>query len=64
MIKKRRIRIIDKDFARKLDFKDTKFPAKIRDTHKIEKTDSISISVFGKFPIYISKFFKDMLVYY
>ena len=27
----------DKDFAKKCDFKDIKFPFKIGDTHKIEK---------------------------
>ena len=37
----------DKDFAKRLDFKDIKFPVKIRDIHKIEKKNSISISVFG-----------------
>ena len=31
------IRKIDKDFARKRDFKDIKFPVKIRDIHKVEK---------------------------
>ena len=50
----------DKDFAKKLDFKDIKFPVKIRDIHKIGKRNSIGISVFGyknkeKHPIYISK---------
>ena len=28
---------ITKNFAKKLDFKDTKFPVKVRDIHKIEK---------------------------
>ena len=32
-----RITKADKDFAKKLNFKDIKFPAKIRDIHKIEK---------------------------
>ena len=50
----------DKDFAEKLDFKDIKSPIKVRDIHKIEKKNSISISVFGyqikeKHPIYVSK---------
>ena len=50
----------DKDFAKKLDFKDIKFPVKIRDIYKIEKKNSIGISVFGyenkeKHPIYVSK---------
>ena len=43
-----RIRKADKDFAKELDFKDIKFLVKIRDIHKIEKTNSISISVFGQ----------------
>ena len=51
-----------KDFAKALDFKDVKFPVNIRDIHKIEKNNSISISVFGyenkeKHPIYVSKTF-------
>ena len=38
----------------------TKFPVKIKDIYKIEKNNSISISVFGyenkvKYPIYVSK---------
>ena len=50
----------DKDFAKKLDFKDIKFPVKIRGIHKIEKKNSIGISVFSyennvKYPIYASK---------
>ena len=40
-----RIRKIDKDFARKLDFKDINFPVKIRDIHKIEKKN-LSALVF------------------
>ena len=35
-----------KDFAKKLNFKDKKFPVKVRDIHKIEKKNSIGISVF------------------
>ena len=37
----------DKDFAKKLDFKDIKFPVIIRDIHNIEKKNSTGISVFG-----------------
>ena len=42
------------------DFKDIKFPVKIRDIHKIEKKKSISVSIFGyknkeKHPIHVSK---------
>ena len=43
----RRITKADKEFAKRLDFKDKTFPAKIRDIHKIEKKNSISISDFG-----------------
>ena len=55
-----RITKVDRDFTEKLDFKDLKFPIKIRDIHKIEKKNSIGISVFGyenkgKHPIYVSK---------
>ena len=32
-----RITKTDKDFAKKLDFKDTKFPVKVRHIHKIKK---------------------------
>ena len=42
-----RITKADKDFAKKLDFKGIKFPVKIRDIHKMEKKNSIDISVFG-----------------
>ena len=50
----------EKGFAKKTYFKDMKFPVKIRDNCKIEKKNSISISVFGyenkeKHPINISK---------
>ena len=43
----RRITKFDKDFAKRLDFKDIKFPAKIRAIHKIVKKNSICIIVFG-----------------
>ena len=51
---------MDKDFAKRHDFKDIKFPIKTRGIHKIERKDSIGISVFGyenkeKYPIYVSK---------
>ena len=36
-----------KNFAKTLDFKDIKFPVKTRNIHKIEKNNSIGISVFG-----------------
>ena len=66
-----RIEKIDKDFAKELDFKDIKFPIKIRDTPKIEKNNCIDISVFGyenkgKYSIYISKkrFSNDIFISY
>ena len=41
----------NKDCAKKLDFKDKIFMAKllvqVRDIHKIEKKNSIGISIFG-----------------
>ena len=51
----------DKDFAKRLDFKKMKFPVKTKDIHKIEKKNSIGVSVFGyeneeKFPIMKSMF--------
>ena len=36
----------DKDFAKTRGFKDINFPVKIRDIHKIENKNSISISIF------------------
>ena len=44
---RRRITKDDKDFAKRPDFKNIKFPVKITDIHKIEKKNSIGISVFG-----------------
>ena len=46
--------------ARSLNFKDIKFPVKFRHIQKIEKENSIDISVFGyehkeNHPIYVSK---------
>ena len=37
----------DEDFAKRLDYKDIKFPIKMKDIHKIQKTSSIITSVFG-----------------
>ena len=66
-----RITKADKEFAKKLEFKNMKFTAKIRAIYKIEKKISIGISVFGyenkeKHPIYVSKnaVKKTMLIYY
>ena len=54
-----RIPKADKEFAKKLGFKNKKFPVKIRHIREKEKNNSISISVFGyknkeKHPIYVS----------
>ena len=62
----------DNNFAKKLDFKDVKNPVKVRDIQKIEKRNSIGISVFDyenkeKHPIYVSiKYFEEkcLLIYY
>ena len=53
-----RITETDKEFAKKPDLKDIRFPVKIRNIHKIEKKNSIDISVFGyenKEKVYVSK---------
>ena len=55
-----RIRKVDKDFSRELNFKGAKSPGKIRDIHKSGKKNCISISVFDcenkiKYPIYVSR---------
>ena len=68
----RRITKANKDFAKKLDFKDIKFPVKIRDIQVNEKKKSNAISVFGyenktKHPICVSKECcekENMLIYY
>ena len=56
----RRIAKADEDFAKRLYFKDMKFPVKTRHIFKIGKKNSISISVCGyenkeKYPIYVPK---------
>ena len=43
----KRVTKADKDFAKKLDFKDIKFPVKVRDIQNVEKRNSIGFSVFG-----------------
>ena len=55
-----RIAKFDKHFAKTLDFKDLNFPVKIKDIHKIEKKNSIGISIPGyenkrKISIYVLK---------
>ena len=60
----------DKNVVKRLDFKDTKFPLKTRDIHKIGKKNSIGISVFGyenkvKYPMYQKNLVKiNLLIYY
>ena len=61
----------DKDFSKKFDSKDIKFPVKLRDISQIEKSNSISIRVFSygnkeKHSIYVSKNVvkKNMLIFY
>ena len=56
----KRITKTGKDFAKRLDFRDIKFPGIVRHIHKIEKKSSIGIGVFGyenkeKHPNYVSK---------
>ena len=53
----------DKDFSKRLDFKDIKFPVRTRDNHKI---DIFAHENKGKYPIYVSKTVakKNMLIYY
>ena len=56
----RKITKTGKDFAKRINFKDIKFPVKIKDTSKIVKKSSIVISAFGyeneeKYPIYVPK---------
>ena len=64
------IRKNDKDFARKHDFKDIKFPVKIRDIQKVEKKIA-SASVFLLMKIeknsqstFQKIFLRDMPIYY
>ena len=52
----------DKDFPKRLDFKDIKFPIKIINTPKVIKKNSVGISIFcsgniEKHSIYVSKQF-------
>ena len=56
----RRIIKADKDLSKKLNFQDIKFQVKVREIHKIERKNSIGISVFDyenkeKHPIYVSR---------
>ena len=42
-----RIKNVDKEFAKKLDYSNVKFPVSLKDINKIEKQNQINISVFG-----------------
>ena len=42
-----RIKIADKAFAKELDYSGVSFPVQIKDVKKIEKQNSIKISIFG-----------------
>ena len=58
-----KIRKVNKDFARLLDFEDTKFSVKIRNIHKSEKKNCINISLFvyenkEKYLIRVIKYFQ------
>ena len=58
-----RIRNVNKDFVRVLDFKDIKFSVKIRNIHKSEKKNCINISLFvyenkEKYLIRVIKYFQ------
>ena len=67
-----RIKKADKKFAKKFDFKDIKFPVKIRNIHKVEKKKILSTLVFlgMKIKKNIQSMYqnnvvkKNMLIYY
>ena len=52
-----------RSFSKRLDFKDNKFSVKNRDIHKIEKNNSVGISIFLKkskiFNLCIKKYCED-----
>ena len=55
-----RIKKVDKEYIKKLDYKDIEFPVNIKQYNKIEKQNEININVFGYenkeiYPIFISK---------
>ena len=54
-----RIKLTDKEFAKKLDYSGISFPVSYDDYNKIEKQNQININVFGYssfiYPIHISK---------
>ena len=55
-----RIKKVDKPYVKKLDYSGIEFPVSVKHYNKIEKQNSINISVFGyedkqPYPIYVSK---------
>ena len=55
-----RVKMSDKEFVQKLDYSGITFPMQIKDVGKIEKQDSINISIFGYedgkiYPIRVSR---------
>ena len=55
-----RIKLVDREFAKGLDFCGTTFPVTINQINRIEKQNKINVNLFGyekkaAFPIYISK---------
>ena len=62
------IRIFNKMLEEELGFKDIKFPVKFRNIYKIEKNNSLSVTVFGyenkeKYPLCASKILsKNMFI--
>ena len=56
-----RIKKVEKMFESELDFKNIKFPVKIRDIHKIERNGVVSALMFlimKKIQSYIKKYFQ------
>ena len=65
----KRITKADNNFAKKIDFKEIKFPVKVRDIRNIERNNSISFSVFGywkniQYMYQKNVLKKNMLIYY
>ena len=55
-----RIKKVDRQYVEKLDYSNIDFPVSVKHYRKIEKQNSINISVFGyedrqPYPIYVSK---------
>ena len=54
----------DKNLSKRLNFKDIKLPVKIRNTHRVEKKNSITISVSTKPCIKKNTVKQNKLIYY